>query len=310
MSQAQIDQVAAVKASLELMVAENAEIHEYFKDLLEKVAELEEETPEKRRSKFKDLVSMGAFRFNGLDIRHFTQSHHQPLPPPLFYGRTKRRLGNTLKLVEEFAKRDILADAAWLREQLEQLSSHIVNESDGNEVRGFKKKVDLLRESTPFRAYLETKSRFIRKDAELRAEADYLAAKESVEEGEEIFRQRAEELGALGDQIESGAMALEEAQVALDKLSLAGAPGAAASAEAGEGADAAPASGLRPGGEAAEVADVAPPAAPKPSPAAKPGAKPGAAGAGAKPGARPGAAAASKAKPGVGRKGAPPRAAR
>jgi len=114
MSQAQIDQVAAVKASLELMVAENAEIHEYFKDLLVKVAELEEETPEKRRSKFKDLVSMGAFRFNGLDIRHFTQSHHQPLPPPLFYGRTKRRLGNTLKLVEEFARR--VGDQVEIRE--------------------------------------------------------------------------------------------------------------------------------------------------------------------------------------------------
>ncbi len=299
MSQAQIDQVAAVKASLELMVAENAEIHEYFKDLLEKVAELEEETPEKRRSKFKDLVSMGAFRFNGLDIRHFTQSHHQPLPPPLFYGRTKRRLGNTLKLVEEFAKRDILADAAWLREQLEQLSSHIVNETDANEVRGFKSKVDALRESTPFRAYLETKTRFIRKDSELRAEADYLAAKESVEEGEEIFRQRAEELGTLGEQIESGTLALEEAQAALDKLGLEQGPAGAPSAE--------PASGLRPSAEASEVAAPAAPAAPK----ARPGAKPTAAAAPkAGPGAKPTAAAAPKAGPGAGRKGAPPRSAR
>ena len=249
-----IDQVATVKASLELMIAENGEVHEYFKDLLEKVSELDEETPEARRSRFKELVSMGAFRFNGLDIRHFTQSQHRPLPPPLFLSRTKRRLQNTRLLVDEFAKRGIFEDAESLRTELDQLSSHIVNEADAHEVRDFKAKVDTLRESSLFTAYMDTKSQFIRKDAELRADAEYLAAKESVEEGEEIFRQRAEDLDALSREIEEGSLALDEAQARLEEMSLDAAkeptPGTEAEPEAAaEEAGKSPEAGLADKGE-------------------------------------------------------------
>jgi len=220
MSQQAIDQVAAVKASLELVIAENSEIHEYFKDLLERVSELDEETPESRRAKFKDLVSMGAFRFNGLDIRRFTQSQHGPLPPPLFLGRTKRRLKNTQTLVEEFAKRGAFDKAEELRTELELLASHIVNEDDAHEVRNFRDQVDLLRDSALFHEYLETKTRFIRQDADMRADADYLAAKESVEEGEETFRQRGEELAAMSRDIENGTVELDDAMARLEALSL------------------------------------------------------------------------------------------
>ena len=220
MAQESIDQVAAVKASLELMVAENGEIHEYFRDLLEKVSELDEQPVEVRRIKFKDLVGMGAFRFNGLDIRHFTQSQHQPLPPPIFLSRTKRRLKNTLTLVDEFDKRGLFAGAGQLRSEIDLLSSHIINESDAREVRAFRNEVESLRASNLFQEYLSIKGAFIKQDAELRTEAEYLAAKESVEEGEEMFRQRAEDLESLSRDIESGSLALEEAQARLDEMGL------------------------------------------------------------------------------------------
>jgi hypothetical protein len=255
MSGSAIDQLATVKASLELMVSENSEVHEYFRDLLEKVSELDEETPEARRKRFKDLVQMGAFRFNGLDVRHFTQSQHRPLPPPLFLSRTKRRLQNTRLLVDEFAKRGIFEDAEQLRTELELLASHIVNEEDARDVREFKSKVDALRESSLFENYLETKTRFIRKDAELRADAEYLAAKESVEEGEEIFRQRAEDLDTLSRQISEGSVALEEAQARLDEMSLDAAKQAGANASQ-EPAEAGPADVAAVQAVAEEVADI------------------------------------------------------
>ena len=61
-------------------------------------------------------------------------------------------------------------------------------------MRQFEDEAGPLRESPLFRALLLTKTRFIRQDAALRPDAEYLAAKESVEEGEESLRNRAEEL--------------------------------------------------------------------------------------------------------------------
>jgi hypothetical protein len=273
MAPAAIDQVAAVKASLELMIAENAEIHEYFKDLLEKVAGLEEETPETRRLKFQELVGMGAFRFNGVDIRHFTRGPQSALPPPLFLSRTRRRLKNTLSLLAEFARRKLFGQADDLHAALELLSAHIVNETNASEVRQFKGEVDALRESPLFRAYLLTKARFIRQDSELRAEADYLAARESVEEGEETFRHRAEVLDAMTHDMESGTLALEEAQARLDALSLEPAQAGAAGAGAGDAAaEAAPDSLADPAeaglaGAVAEVQADPPAVAPAAAPA-------------------------------------------
>lgn len=220
MTQEGIDQVAALKASLEMMVAESEEIHEYFRDLLERVSELDEQPPEVRREKFRDLVSMGAFRFNGLDIRHFTQSQHKPLPPPMFLNRTRRRLRNTLTLVDEFERRGVFALAEELRERIETLASEIVDENDAGAVRAFRDKAEVLRDSSLFRSYLQTKTSFIRKDADVRTDAEYLAAKESVEEGEEVFRQRGEELEQLSRELDGGALALAEAQSRLDAMAL------------------------------------------------------------------------------------------
>lgn len=221
MAQAGVDDVAAVKASLELLVAENDEIHEYFRDLLDKVSELEDAAPEQRREQFRELESMGAFRFNGLDVRHFTQSQQRPLPPPVFLNRTRRRLKNTLTLVDEFERRGVLADADALRESIDRLAMHIVDGEDNGAVRAFRDEVTALRESAPFRAYMQTKAEFIRQDADVRTDAAYLAAKETVEDGEETFRQRGVGLESLSRDIERGAVPLDEAQARLDGLQLA-----------------------------------------------------------------------------------------
>jgi len=219
MGEAGIDQVATIKASLELMLSENEEAHEYFTDLLEKMSELEALEPEKRRDKFKNLIEMGAFKFNGLDIRHFTHSQsNKPLPPPVFLSRTKRRLKNTGLLIEEFEKRGALEKAEELREQLELLSSHIIDEHDTSEVMKFRSEVEDLRNSDLFQAYMEQKKAFVHKDANFKADSEFIAAKESVEEGEEMLRQRGEELSELGDQIEKGEVDQEEATNMLDKL--------------------------------------------------------------------------------------------
>lgn len=219
MTEMGIDQLAAVKASLELMVQENNEVHEYFTDLLEKLSELEALEPEQRRARFKDLSEMGAFRFNNLDIRFFTQAQpRKPLPPPLFLTRTRRRLKNTGTVVQEFGKKGVLADAEKLLEEIELLSSNIVNENDNKDVKGFKERVEQLRETEMFRSYMSTKKEFVQKDADFRSDTEFLAAKESVEEGEELLRQRGEELAELGELLDQGEMEVEKAQSILDDM--------------------------------------------------------------------------------------------
>lgn len=220
MAEAEIDQVATVKVTLELMINENSEVHEYFTDLLEKVSELEALDPPERRSKFRDLVEMGAFKFNNLDIRHFTQSQPQkPLPPPIFISRTKRRLKNTSKVVLEFESRGVFEGAPVLLQELDLLASNIINESDNAEVRGFKTNVEDLRESELFKNYMTLKKEFISKDPDFKTDSEFSAAKESVEEGEEILRERGEELAEINDKMESGEAKVDEVQNVLEKMS-------------------------------------------------------------------------------------------
>jgi hypothetical protein len=220
MAEAEIDQVAAVKVTLEMMIKENNDVHEYFTDLLEKVAELEALDPPERRSKFRNLVDMGAFKFNNVDIRHFTQTQPQKaLPPPVFISRTKRRLKNTSKVVHEFESRGVFEGAPVLLQELDLLASNIINESDNAEVRGFKENVEVLRESELFKSYMSIKKEFISKDPDFKTDSEFLAAKESVEEGEEILRQRGEELTEINDKMESGEAKIDEVQNVLDKMS-------------------------------------------------------------------------------------------
>ncbi len=227
MTEKEIDEFAAAKASLELTIADNNEIHEYFRDLLEKLSRLEDAEPDMRREKFRELVEMGAFRFNGLDMRHFTHSQQRPLPPPVLLNRTRRRLKNTAMLLNEFEKRGMFEQAGKLLAQIDTLAAHIINGTDAGEVIAYKDKLETLRASPLFQQYMETKTASIHKDGDIKADADFLAAKESVQEGEEVVLQRSEELSELGEQLENGELAAEEAQNKLEELrmELYGAPG-------------------------------------------------------------------------------------
>lgn len=212
MKESEIDQVATVKASLEMMILENNETHEYFSDLVEKLAELDVMDPVQRRKKFNTLVEMGAFKFNGVDIRHFARSQAQgPLPPPLFLTRTRRRLKNTMLMIEEFKKRELFGQAENLLEEIDRLSSTIVNENDHMEVASFKEKIEGLRNTEIFKSYMNTRNNYIHKDTELQTDTEIIAAKEKVEEGEEFLEQRGEHLSALGEQLENGEVSPDEA---------------------------------------------------------------------------------------------------
>ena len=220
MTDAGIDQLAAVKASLELMISETEEIHEYFADLVERLDELDALEPDERRSKFQNLVEMGAFKFNGLDIRRFSRTQTSgPLAPPLFFSRTLRRLKNTTLMVEEFRKRELFSEADKLLDEIETLSSTIVNENDHQEVMSFKESVEALRDSDYFQKYVKARNTFVHKDTELKTDTEFIAAKETVEEGEEILKQRNDELTGLSEQLESGKSTTEEISNVLDKMS-------------------------------------------------------------------------------------------
>ena len=220
MTDAGIDQLAAVKASLELMISETEEIHEYFADLVERLDELDALEPDERRSKFQNLVEMGAFKFNGLDIRRFSRTQASgPLAPPLFFSRTLRRLKNTTLMVEEFRKRELFSEADKLLDEIEMLSSTIVNENDHQEVMSFKESVEALRDSDYFQKYVKARNTFVHKDTELKTDTEFIAAKETVEEGEEILKQRNDELTGLSEQLESGKSTTEEISNVLDKMS-------------------------------------------------------------------------------------------
>lgn len=220
MTEAEIDQVATVKATLELMISETEEIHEYFSDLVEKLNEMEALKPEERRSKFKTLVEMGAFKFNGLDIRRFSRAKTAgPLSPPLFFSRTRRRLKNTTLMVEEFRKRELFGEAGRLLEEIEMLSSTIVNENDHQEVMSFKENVEALRDSDDFQKYVKARNSFIHKDTDLKTDTELIAAKETVEEGEEMLQQRNDELAGLSEQLESGESSIQDVGNILDKMS-------------------------------------------------------------------------------------------
>ena len=220
MTEAEIDQLAVVKASLEMMIMETEEIHEYFADLVEKLDELDALKPEDRRSKFENLVEMGAFKFNGLDIRRFSRAQTVgPLSPPLFFSRTRRRLKNTTLMVEEFRKRELFSEADRLLEEIEMLSSTIVNENDHQEVMSFKENVEALRDSDDFQKYVQARNSFVHKDTDLKSDTELIAAKETVEEGEEMLQQRSDELAGLSEQLESGEASTQEIGNLLDKMS-------------------------------------------------------------------------------------------
>ncbi|HUJ73461.1 MAG TPA: hypothetical protein VL359_01330 [bacterium] len=216
-----VDQVAAAKANLELMLAENSQLRSYFGEVLEKLTQLETLPPEERREQFRAIERRGDLNFNGLDIRHFAQNAPaRALTPPEFLQRTRRRLRNTHSLVEEFIKRSIFKEGKDLKEQLDALIHAIVNAGSAGEVREFRRKVEGLRQSATFTLYLETKRQYIKRDPEIKADSDFIAAKESAEEGIETLQKREADLMDIGSKMERGELSADEAQVQLDELAL------------------------------------------------------------------------------------------
>ncbi len=225
--QAEIDQIAATRASLELMLQENGQLRTHFSAVLEKLGRLETLDPAEKRAKFKAMEEEGDLKFNGVDIRHFAHSAPtRPLSPPEFLQRTRRRLRNTQTLIEEFLKRDLFKEGAELRDDLDSLTYNIVNATNQKEVLEFKHKVEKLRESEPFTRYVDTKKAYVKKDPEIRTEAEFIATKESVEESVENLDHRESDLKAIGAKIESGELSPDEAQLQLEELALVSATGA------------------------------------------------------------------------------------
>ena len=216
-----VDLVAATKANLELMLAENAQLTQYFDGVMKKLTEIETLDPTEKRQRFREIEKHGELKFNGVDIRHFAHSApSRPLSPPEFLQRTRRRLRNTNTLIEEFLKRDIFMEGAQLRDELDALTYNIVNAGNQQEVVEFKDKVEKLRDSATFTHYMEIKREYIKRDPEIRTEAEFISTKESVEENIENFQKRGEDLKAIGEKMEAGEISADEAQLQLEELAL------------------------------------------------------------------------------------------
>lgn len=216
-----VDLVATAKANLEMMLAENTQLSQYFDGVMKKLTEIETLEPTEKRKRFRELEQHGDLKFNGVDIRHFAHAAPpRPLSPPEFLQRTRRRLRNTNMLIEEFLKRDIFSDGVPLRDDLDALAYNIVDAGNQQEVVEFKEKVEKLRNSSMFSHYMDIKREYIKRDPEVRTEADFISTKESVEENIENFQKRGEDLKTINAKMEAGELSANEAQLQLEELAL------------------------------------------------------------------------------------------
>jgi Asp-tRNA(Asn)/Glu-tRNA(Gln) amidotransferase C subunit len=215
---AEIDQIAAVKASLELMSQENEEMLKQFKEVIEKLEAIEQLPPGIKAVQFRQLEQSGAFKFRNVDIRHFSKSSKGALTPPQFVERTNRRLNNTSALIEAFLKHEEFEGGAELRDAINGLTQEIFDQNDQKAVLDFKGKVETLRETPVFTSYLDAKTTFIKGNPELKAEADFLATKETVADGEMLAEAKGEELKDLQEAVDSGEVSPEEAQHKIDEM--------------------------------------------------------------------------------------------
>ena len=214
------DQIAAIKAGLELMLQENANLLQHFESLLQELNVLGELPASARHQKFRAIEARGAFSLHGVDIRRFAPASQQLVSPAEFLRRTRRRLVNTLGMINEFIKRDAFANGARLIADIEGLTDKIIDETDTKEVVAFRGRVDKVRSSPVFEEYLALKQRFIREDPEFKTEADMIAARETAQENHEYFLSREAELSLLGDALDDGNLDAREAKRKLDAMAL------------------------------------------------------------------------------------------
>lgn len=213
-----VDQIAAVKATLELLTADNESLIEHFKDVSEKLNLIENMPPGIRGVQFRQLEQSGAFKFNDVDVRHFAHHTTRALTPPQFVERTGRRLRNTETLIGSFLNHEEFEGGKELQESLNALTSEIVDRNDPAAVVKFKQKVDALRETPLFKNYLTVRNGFMKSSPELKDEADMMAAKEAVADGEMMAKDQYMEIKNLEKGVEKGEVSPEKAQQKLDEI--------------------------------------------------------------------------------------------
>ena len=213
-----VDQIAAVKATLEMVSADNEDLLEHFQELREKLDTIENMPPGIRGVQFRQLEQSGAFNFNKVDIRHFASQTKKPLTPPQFVERTNRRLHNTESLIGKFLEHKEFEGGKELQSSLQSLTSEIVNRNDQAAVIKYKQKVEALRDTPLFKNYLNVRNGFLKGNQELKDEADLMAAKETVADGEMIAKDRQEEIQEVEKGLESGEITPVEAQQKLDAM--------------------------------------------------------------------------------------------
>ncbi|MCZ6472188.1 MAG: hypothetical protein O6934_02005 [SAR324 cluster bacterium] len=213
-----VDEIAAVRATLELLTADNDDLIEHFKELNEKLEVIEKMPPGIKAVQFRQLEQSGAFKFNNADIRHFAKSTQHALTPPQFVERTNRRLHNTGSLIDAFLKVEEFEGGKELKSSIDKLTKNTVDTSDQQAVVTFKNLVQTLRDTSLFKNYLEIKSSFLKKNSDLKDEADFMATKEAVADGEMAAEVRGEELKDIQQGVESGEVSAADAQIKLDEI--------------------------------------------------------------------------------------------
>ncbi|MDH4120223.1 MAG: hypothetical protein OEV94_00755 [Deltaproteobacteria bacterium] len=213
------DEVAAAKASLELMVMENKHLVTKFGGLLSDLEEMQKLPAPQRHEKFKALEKTGAFQFKGVDIRHFKSGQaNQPLPPSLFLERTQRRLQNTALILKELASRGGFDRSAQLQEAIAKLTSRVVDPGSPRDVQDFRSQVVSLHDDELFKSYLQAKKDFISKDQEMRTEVEMLTTKETLGDNLVALKANESSLTDLKTKMESGEVAPAVVMEQLDHL--------------------------------------------------------------------------------------------
>jgi len=216
---AEVDQVAAARAMLEMMISDNQELQDYFRETVEKLAAIEALPPGIKAVQFRQLQQSGGLEFRGADIRLLAEkSAKKTLSPPQFIQRTNRRLRNTNALIDAFLKREDFDGGKELREKIETLTNEVLDENNSQSVIDFRNRVEELRTSEIFSTYSKIKMEFVKKDDELRAEAEIIATKEVLADAEMDAQERGEELNDLQEKMESGEISPEEVQEKMEAM--------------------------------------------------------------------------------------------
>lgn len=213
-----VDEIAAVRATLEMLTEDNDSLIEHFKELNEKLDVIENMPPGIKAVQFRQLEQSGAFKFNNADIRHFAKSTKHALTPPRFVERTNRRLHNTGNLIDAFLKVEDFEGGKELKSSIDELTRNEVDTNDQQAVVTFKNLVQSLRDTDLFKNYIEIKSAFLKNNSELKDEADFMATKEAVADGEMAAEDRGGELQELQQGVESGEVSAADAQIKLDEI--------------------------------------------------------------------------------------------